>query len=92
MTIEAMISDLMCDEYAGWTPQGARALAEYMEQLSEDIGEPIEFDRVAWRCDFTEYSDLEEIKGNYWDIETLENLHDQTIVIEFDGGIIIQDF
>jgi hypothetical protein len=34
----------------------------------------MEFDPVAIRCDFDEYENLKEIKENYKDIETLEDL------------------
>ena len=48
---------LLADEYAGWSYGAAKALFDYYEQLSEDIGEDIELDRVAIRCDWTEYND-----------------------------------
>jgi hypothetical protein len=34
----------------------------------------MEFDPVAIRCDFDEYESLEDVKENYQDIETLEDL------------------
>ena len=46
---------LFRDENAGWTYAGAHALAEYLEQLEEDSGEEMEFDRVAIRCDYSEH-------------------------------------
>ena len=90
MTIEGMINDLICDEYANWTPQGARALAEYWEELSDDIGEDIQWDRVAMRCEFTEFTSWDSICGSYELDE--EEVREQTTVIEFDGGIILQEF
>lgn len=53
-------SRLYEDEYAGWSYGGARALVEYLEELEDDIGEEIEFDRVALRCEYTEYGSAEE--------------------------------
>jgi hypothetical protein len=47
--------ELFRDENANWTRLGAYALVEYFEQLEEDCGTPIEFDRVAIRCDYSEY-------------------------------------
>jgi hypothetical protein len=46
---------LFRDENAGWSYNGAKALAEHLEQLEQDCGEEMEFDRVAIRCDYSEY-------------------------------------
>ena len=80
--------------------EGANALQEYLEELSEDIGENIEFDPIAWCCEYSEYEDFDgfqhdtgsNLSVGYPDIEDLEELKDNTTVIEFDGGIIVQDF
>ena len=94
MTIEEMISDLMCDEYAGWSPQGARALAEYLEQLSEDIGEDIVWDRVALRCDYSEYASWDALREAYGQTD---NELDEYVATTFetrdgDTGLIVQVF
>ena len=49
---------LMADENAAWSMAGAFALVEYLEQIEEDCGTEIEFDRVAIRCEYSEYTDL----------------------------------
>ena len=69
--------DLLDDEYANWSYSGASALFEYLTELEEDTGEQIEFDRVAIRCD-----NLEDILIQYDNINTLEDLQDNTTVIE----------
>lgn len=56
MTVHEMADSLLSDDNASWTRSGAYALAEYFDDLSDDIGEPIEWDRVAVRCDFSEYT------------------------------------
>lgn len=43
------------DEYASWSYGATKALFDYYEQLSEAIGEDIEFDPVAIRCEWAEY-------------------------------------
>lgn len=59
---------LRADEYAGWSYGATKALYDYYEQLSEDIGEDIELDRVAIRCEWTEYdSALDAYKQHYGD-------------------------
>ena len=87
------VQDMTREDY-GFSRAGARALFEYLESYEQDCNIEIEYDPVRWRCEFTEYSDLEEIKDNhiYASITDLEDLHDHTLVIEFDGGIITQDF
>ena len=76
---------------------GLVALFEYFEEYEDSTGESIEFDPIAICCEFSEYEDLAEIKTNYWDLSgekdyTLDDLRDHTTVIEFDGGVIVQDF
>lgn len=95
---------LFADKSAGWSYAGARALAEYLEQYEEETGEEMEFDRVAIRCDFSEYETALAAASEYdfepdeeqgeeeWEAAALEWLRDRTQVIEFDGGIIIQRF
>ena len=78
------IDTLVGDEYANFSYDGARALFEYLERDEEYIGEQIEFDSVALRCQFTEYDSLDEILKQYseLDISTLEELRDHTVVID----------
>ena len=55
---------LLGDEYASWSYKGAHALYEHLMELSEDIGQDLEFDHVALRCDYTE-STVEELANDY---------------------------
>jgi len=57
---------LIEDEYANWTYAGARALVEHLEELEDDCGESIEFDRVAIRCDFAQWASLMEWAEDYF--------------------------
>lgn len=77
-----------------FTYEGLNALFDYLEQLSEDTGINIELDVIALCCEFSEYADLEEIKSNYSNttLESLDDLHEHTQAIQFENGIIIQDF
>ena len=89
---------LTADQYAAWSRAGARALVEYLEELEEETGERIEFDPVAIRCDFSEYtSAVEAAEDAGWDDTTddadedaaeeaaLEWLRDRTVTLVFDG-------
>ena len=75
-----------------FSDNGAKALFEYLEDLSDELEDPLEFDPIAWCVEFTEYENLKEIQEQYWDIKTLDDLRDNTQVIEFDNGIIIANF
>lgn len=83
---------------------GLCALFDWLEELGEDTGQEVELDVVALCCEFSEYGSALEACENY-DFEpdedddeddqeqaALEWLHDRTPIIEFHGGIIIQDF
>ena len=77
--------------------EGRQALYQYLEDLSEDIGSPIELDVIAICCDYSEYESFEELKEYYscsHDFEDVESLGDYTTVIEIEGTerLIIQDF
>jgi hypothetical protein len=95
------------DEHGHWSWDGAKAMVEYLEDLEDDLDKPIEFDTVAIRCDFSEYDSVlegaeyhefvpdESIPPDDEDeIEAaaLEYLEDRTTVIQFNGGVIIQQF
>ena len=77
--------------------EGKKALYDYLSDLSEDLGEPLELDVIGICCDFTEYSSLEEFIDNYSytveDINSIEDIEYYTIVIQINGkSFIIQDF
>jgi hypothetical protein len=61
------IADSLCnDKFANWSHAGAFALAEYLEELEADCGQEMEFDTVAIRCDFAEYSSLQDWGEEYF--------------------------
>lgn len=84
--------------------EGANALQASLEAISEDTGGNIDWDPIAWCVEFSEYKDFAEFQSDtgyiqdgvkhkgYENIKNLEELQDHTYVIEFDGGIIVQDF
>jgi hypothetical protein len=89
----------------GFSYEGAYALIEYLENMESETGEEMEFDAVAIRCDFSEFESAIEAADNYIDKSeefdgdeedkekaALEFLQGNTTVIEFDGGLIIQDY
>jgi hypothetical protein len=91
------------DSNANWSYSAAHALVEYLEEIEEG-GEPIEFDAVAIRCDWSEYPSALEAAVDFGyeaEAETEEEekskaamlwLCDRTTVIEFDGGVVVCAF
>ena len=59
------------DDNAAWSRNGAKALAEYLEQLEEDTGEEMELDVCAIRCDFSESTSLQDWLMEHHGAETL---------------------
>lgn len=81
LTTESAISELLDDIYKSWTYAGARALVEYIEEMEQDLGEEIELDPVALRCEFSEYPSLIEWAQEYfvdWTQDTGEDLSGPT--------------
>jgi len=74
---------------------GLSALFDYFEELEADDyngkGEEIEFDPIAFCCEYTEYEDLNEFKANYTcdiyqDLQDWDDLEDYTITIPVESG------
>lgn len=98
------INLLVSDKDAGWSLSGAEALIYYLEDLEDALDKPLQFDTVAIRCEYSEYSDILEAAQNYGfipendqdedEIESaaLAYLEYRTTVIRFSGGIILQEF
>lgn len=105
LSTDEAIKLLKEDDSAGWSWDGAEALIEYLENLEDSLDKPIEFDRVAFRCEYSEYSSSLEAAQAYGftppenedDEDEIESaainyLEDRTTVIKFEGGVIIQQF
>ena len=60
---------LRADSHANWSLAGARALVEYLEQTEDETGHGIEFEPVALRCEFSEYSSAIEAASDMSDWE-----------------------
>lgn len=93
LTTNQIADILRSDEYAGWHKDydACRALAQGLEDLAEELGEPYELDRVAVRCEFSLYDDIEDYNNQYGTEH--EDMHDiDAIVFDIDGTrFIAQD-
>ena len=93
---EHQIADrLLDDDNADWTYEQASAMAAYLINYAEDIGQPLQFDRVAVRCDFSCYNSALEALSEYQETAGLDEgaafykLLDHTTVIQCDDDTII---
>jgi hypothetical protein len=74
---------------------GAKALIEYLEELEECEGVEMELDAVALACQYNEYESFTEAYQDRYqgeeitEAEAQEYFESETIVIPFDGGVII---
>jgi hypothetical protein len=74
--------------------EGLIALYDYFQNLEDDIGEELDLDVIAVCCDYSEYKNFQELKSNYLNIKTLEDLRERTeiIPIEDTEGFIVRNF
>lgn len=74
---------------------GAEAIMQWLEELAEDCGIPMEYDPIAYCVEFSEYKDLENF-NDYYDpsnpFDSWDEVSENTTVIAFEGGYIVQDF
>lgn len=86
-----------------FTVPARRALFEYLEEYENSAGEEIELDPVGICCEWAEYPSALEAADDYGfkpddddddarEKSALEWLQGETQVIEFEGGIVIQQF
>lgn len=73
------------------------ALFDYLESYEEDCGVELELDPIAICCEWAEYESAVEAAESYGrefsdESDALDWLRDQTQVIEFQSGVLIQQF
>jgi len=79
-----------CGRGEQFSYEGLKALYNYLVDLEEGCDMSIELDVIALCCEYTEYEDLEELQNDY-DVESIEELKDNTTVIMInDDSFIIQ--
>ena len=88
-----------------FSSNGLTALYDYLEEVFDDSEYEYDLDVIGLCCEFTEYDNALDAGLNYNGLlnvksltedekekNALEFLRDNTLVITFEGGIIIQDF
>jgi hypothetical protein len=93
-----MLSNLPADRINSAMP-GLMPFLDHLEEYEESTGKEIELDVIALCCEYSEHKSALDAAAAYGydvDDESEENamqfFRDNTTVIEFDGGIIIQQF
>lgn len=73
--------------------EGAGALFDYLTSLEKDLDTQLDFDPIAFRCEYEEYDSLEKLNEDYDDDYDMMSLAENTQVIDVDGEkLIIQKF
>ena len=73
------------------------ALFEYLEEFENSTGEEIELDPIGICCEWEEYSSAREAASEHGfeaedDDEAEKWLGRKTTVVQFDGGLVVQQF
>ena len=92
-------------DFAGWfaehrpndfSPIGRMELYDMLTAYEDDIGEEMEFDPIAFTCEYTEYENMEEFWQDYdkEDYPDEQSIMDATLYWAFENGdsFIIQKF
>ena len=92
-------------EFAGWfaehrpntfSPIGRLELYDMLKSYEDDTDEEIEFDPIAFCCEYTEYENMEEFWQEYFkeDYPDEQSIMDATFYWAFENGesFIIQQF
>lgn len=95
---------LLDDAPKAWTRSGARAMAEWLEEMEEEDKYETELDTVAVRCSYSEYETVMEAASEYdWEPDPTEfsdqheaaarqYLEERTEIRLFSGGVLVLNF
>jgi len=77
----------------GISYKACQVMAEYLEELENDIGEHMELDPIAIRCEYSIYT-IKEIAQNYnysvyEENQCIEDMQNKTTVIHVEGDYYI---
>jgi len=91
---QSTFTDAMTQKGYGFSYEGSIALFDHLTEYEEDSEHELEFDPIAFRCEFSEYENLKEIQKSYNDIQDIEDLERNTTVIQipYSEKIIIRNY
>ncbi len=82
VSVESGIDQLLRDEFANWSPAGARLIMTYLDEICDRPGHMYAFDRVEIRCQWSEYATIKDAAKAYG--VTLKAMEDRTTVLKHD--------
>ena len=65
LTVYDVATELLNDNTAHWSEDGALSLAFYLDSLSEDMAENMKLDCIALRCEYDEYINIMDYNDAY---------------------------
>ena len=85
------------EQSGNFTYEALQALFDYLEEMEAETDVEFGLDRIALCCGFSQHDSAMEAATEYGeefetDEDAAEYLRDHTTLIEFDEGIIIQQF
>ena len=101
ITENHFIDDFRKIRPSNFSYEGLKALYEYLTELEGDGGQQLEFDPIAYCCEFTEYEDIKDFQRQHGHPDdhptkqyTIEEIRYFTQVIEVPNSkrIIVQNF
>lgn len=69
--------------------EGLRALFTHFSDIADDSMNAIELDVIGLCCDYSE--DSLEYVLNYYELDSIEELRDNTVVFELDNGNVLYE-
>ena len=98
LTTQGAVDHLLRGGKHLWTANGALALVTHLERLEEKSGEEMSLDVIELAIQFEEYATaLDYVTGNdltdcATEAEAMAFLEENTTVLKFEGGIIVERF
>lgn len=101
---QSEFQDGLKGEYFNFTYDATEAMYNYYEELSDSLEEPIEFDPIAIRCEWSEYDSISEAYTSYGfdseddrdtmdDESKLDVINENTQAIRLDNGhVLVSEF
>lgn len=75
------------DRLENFSYEGRSALFDYLTEIEESDGKPIELDVIALCCEFSE-DRIENVLKEY-NLETFEDLEDETLILWHDNERVL---
>ena len=72
---------------------GLTVLYDYLIQYEKNTDQELEFDPIAYCCEYTEFDSFKDVQINY-DVKTLKELEDKTTVLKIPNSekLVIQNY